>query len=78
VVTVTNKGSSVLTISSITKTGDFVILSKTCGTGLATGASCQVNVAFRPIAAGTRTGSLSIGHNGGASPTRISLTGMGM
>jgi hypothetical protein len=78
VVTVTNKGSSALTISSITKTGDFVVLGKTCGTSLAAGAGCQVKVAFKPIPAGTRTGSLSISHNGGASPAKVSLTGTGM
>jgi hypothetical protein len=78
VISVTNKGSSALTISSITKTGDFVIVSKTCGTSLSAGASCQVNVAFKAIVAGTRTGLLSISHNGGASPAKVSVTGIGI
>ena len=77
-ITVTNKGTSILTISSIVKTSDFIIASKTCGTSLAAGASCKVNVAFKPTAKGTRTGSLSINHNGGASPAKVSLTGTGI
>jgi hypothetical protein len=76
-ITVTNKGSSILTISSIAKTGDFIIASKTCGTSLAVGASCKVNMAFKPTAKGTRTGSLSISHNGGGSPAKVSLIGTG-
>jgi len=76
-ISVTNKGKSLLTISSITKSGDFVIASKTCGTSLAAGASCKVNMAFKPTAKGTRTGSLSISHNGGASPAKVSLVGTG-
>jgi hypothetical protein len=76
-ITITNKGTSILTISSIAKTGDFIITSKTCGTSLAAGTSCKVNMAFKPTALGTRTGSLSITHNGGASPAKVSLTGTG-
>jgi hypothetical protein len=77
-ITVTNKGTSILTLSSIVKTGDFIIISKTCGTSLAAGASCKVNMAFKPTAVGIRTGSLSITHNGGASPAKVSLNGTGI
>jgi hypothetical protein len=78
VVTLTNKGSSILTISSITKTGDFIILSKRCGISLGAGASCTVNVGFKPTATGDRAGSLNVDHNGGASPAKVSLVGTGI
>lgn len=76
-VTMSNKGTTTLTISSISISGNFAIPSKTCGTSLAAATSCKINVNFKPTVTGTRTGSLSIAHNGGGSPTVVSLTGTG-
>ncbi|WP_433306461.1 choice-of-anchor D domain-containing protein [Actinoplanes sp. CA-030573] len=75
-VTVTNSGTTAATVSGVTASGDFA-QTNTCGS-LAVGASCTVTVTFRPTAAGTRTGSVSIASNANNSPTVIALSGSGI
>ena len=72
-VTLTNTGSAAATVSSIATSGDFS-QTNTCGTSIAAGASCTVNVSFRPTASGTRTGTLTVSGN---SPTTVALSGTG-
>ncbi len=80
-VTLTNVGTSSLTIYSIAITGidpgDFA-QTHTCNTKLTKGASCGIKVTFYPSAPGTRTAALSIRDNGGGSPQRVSLSGTGI
>ena len=76
-VTVSNSGTGAASISSITTTGDFGQTS-TCGSTLAAGASCTVNVTFTPTATGARTGTLSIASNAPGSPATVALTGTGV
>src|SRR5207244_1316720 len=80
-VTLKNTGTASLTITSIaitgTNAGDFA-QTHTCGTSLAAGASCSINVTFKPTASGTRTATLSISDNGGGSPQSVPLTGTGV
>jgi hypothetical protein len=80
-VKMTNNGKTILTISDIGITGmdnsDFSISSKTCGGSLKAGASCSLDVTFKPTAKGTRSADLSISDNGGGSPQIVSLTGDG-
>lgn len=75
-VTVTNSGTAAATVSGITVTGDFS-QTNTCGTSIAAGASCTVDVTFRPTASGTRTGDLSIAGNASNGTTTVALTGTG-
>ncbi len=75
-ITMTNTGTAALTIAGITVTGDFAQLN-TCGTGLAAGANCAINVTFTPTAAGSRTGSLTISDNAAGSPQVVNLGGGG-
>jgi hypothetical protein len=79
-VTVSNIGSTALSITSISLTGtnpgDFKY-AKTCGASLAAGSSCTVSVAFQPKAKGARSAGLSIADNGGASPQNVALGGTG-
>ncbi|WP_194924584.1 choice-of-anchor D domain-containing protein [Catenulispora pinisilvae] len=75
-VTVANSGNGAATISSIAATGDFA-QSDNCGSSLAAGASCTVNVTFAPTASGARTGTLSIASNAPNSPATVALTGTG-
>jgi hypothetical protein len=75
-VTMTNNGSTALTISGISTSGDFTQINA-CGTSLAAGTSCQIQVRFHPTATGTRTGKLSVSDNGGGSPQTVTLTGTG-
>jgi hypothetical protein len=82
-VTVSNTGSGAAAISSITATGDFALASSsaqpsTCGSTLAAGASCTVNVTFTPTATGARSGTLSIASNAPGSPATVALTGTGV
>ncbi len=75
-VTVTNSGTSSATVSGVTVTGDYG-QTNTCST-VAAGASCTVSVTFRPTAAGTRTGTLTVKSNANNSPTTVALTGSGI
>ena len=79
-VTVTNKGSVAVNISSISITGlnagDFAE-TNTCGRSIAAGSSCFIRVTFTPTVKGLRTASVSITDNGGGSPQKVSLTGTG-
>lgn len=49
----------------------------TCGASVAIGASCNINVVFKPAATGTLTASLGIADNAFGSPQTVSLTGLG-
>ncbi|MFF2383925.1 choice-of-anchor D domain-containing protein [Streptomyces sp. NPDC058108] len=75
-VKVTNSGTTSATVSGVSASGDFS-QTNNCAT-LAVGASCTVNVGFKPTSGGTRTGSLTVTSNANNSPTTVSLTGSGI
>ncbi len=75
-VTVSNTGTAAATVSGVSVSGDF-LQSNTCGTSIAAGASCTVNVSFRPTASGTRTGTLTVTSNAANNPTTVALSGTG-
>ena len=79
-ITLTNGGTSTMTLNSITLTGtnptDFVELN-TCGSTLAPAVTCSVYVAFKPAAAGAYKAALSIADSGAASPQSVALAGTG-
>ena len=80
-VTVTNSGSSTLSITGITLAGgqaDDFTLSKTCGSTLAAGKSCTVTTSFTPVSAGAKSASISIADNASGSPQSVTLTGTGV
>ena len=74
--TLTNGGTATLDINSITTSGDFAS-TNTCGSTLAAGKSCKINVTFTPTQTGSRTGTLSINDNASNSPQTVSLSGTG-
>jgi len=76
-VTVSNTGGGVLSISSVTSTGDYAQTSTGCS-AITAGASCQISVTFKPTVLGTRTGTLSVTSNGTGSPQTVALTGTGV
>jgi len=80
IVTLTNVGTTSLTISSIaitgTNSGNFG-QSNTCGTSLAVSASCTISVKFRPTATGARSAAISITDNAAGSPQNVALSGTG-
>jgi len=72
-VTLTNTGGAVLTISSITTTGDFSE-SNDCGSQIGPG-SCHISLLFLPTALGNRTGVLSVVDSASGSPHTVNLNG---
>jgi hypothetical protein len=75
-VTVTNTGNAAAAVSAITVSGDYS-QTNTCGSSIAVGASCAVNVTFNPTASGARNGTLTIASNASNSPTTVALSGTG-
>lgn len=59
-VSVSNTGTAAATLSAPAITGDFRIASSTCGTSLASNASCTLSVVFAPTATGIRSGILTL------------------
>jgi ASPM-SPD-2-Hydin domain-containing protein/HYDIN/CFA65/VesB family protein len=82
--TLTNKGNVVLTFTAAPvikgRINDFAITANTCGSTGATvapGQSCTFTMTFKPTATGTRTGTLNISDDGGGSPQKVHLSGVG-
>jgi hypothetical protein len=75
-VTLTNTGTAVLNIASITIDSVFD-LTDDCGAVLAVNATCTLSVSFSPTAEGAATGSVEITDDSSHSPQTISLTGTG-
>jgi hypothetical protein len=79
-ITLTNAGAGAVTITGIaitgTDAGDFA-QTHTCGTSVASGGRCFINVTFTPSITGARTAQVSISDNGGGSPQKVNLTGTG-
>ncbi len=77
-ITLSSTGTSSVTINGITITGanatDFSE-NGNCSAVLGAGASCQVTVIFKPLAAGNRSASISISDNAAGNPHSVSLTG---
>ncbi|HXB99915.1 MAG TPA: choice-of-anchor D domain-containing protein [Terriglobales bacterium] len=78
-VTLKNGGTVTLDITSIATTGAFnYAAGKTaCGTTLAAGKTCQIEVSFAPTQVGANTGTLTIYDNASNSPQTVTLSGTG-
>jgi hypothetical protein len=80
VVGLSNTGTDTLTITSIAvigaNSGDFS-QTNTCGGSVAAGSSCNINITFKPTAAGARIASVSIADDAANSPHSVALTGTG-
>jgi methionine-rich copper-binding protein CopC len=80
-VTVTNTGPLALPITSITlSTSGSQPFSQTnnCGTSIAAGASCTLNVTFDPSAIGSISSTLSINVGNGVATQTVALSGTGI
>jgi len=79
-ITLTNTDTVAVAIQGVSFTGvakgDYS-QTNTCGSSVAKGASCSINVTFKPTATGTRTAKVSIADFGGGSPQTVQLTGTG-
>jgi Abnormal spindle-like microcephaly-assoc'd, ASPM-SPD-2-Hydin len=80
-VTVANKGTVAVSFTGFailgTNVADFLISSNSCGTSLAAGAHCVVQIKFKPTATGARSATLNGSDNGGGSPQKVLLAGSG-
>ena len=76
-ISVTNTGTESLSVTSITASGDFA-QTNTCGTQLAVGAVCVINVTFSPTAIWTRSGTVLLVDNANLNPAQVvCVAGMG-
>lgn len=77
--TIRNVGTATATILAVNNSnaGEFPLASTTCGGALAVNATCVINVAFSPSAAGARGATLAITSDGAGSPQSIHLSGSG-
>jgi hypothetical protein len=84
-VTLTNNNSAAIAFSGINVTGgapaaadtDFTSPSNTCGTSIAAGASCTINVVFTPSVAAVESANLVITDADTSSPQTVTLSGTG-
>jgi ASPM-SPD-2-Hydin domain-containing protein len=75
-VVATNTGAMPLFLG-ISTSAEF-LKSTNCPLRLAAGASCTVNVSFKPTATGVQSGSLLLADNAAGSPQDVSLSGTGV
>ena len=79
-ITITNAGTTALTLSSITVAGtdasEFA-LTNNCASSIAAGATCTISIAFAPTYAGSAAANVSIADNASGSPQLIPLAGTG-
>jgi hypothetical protein len=74
--TLSNTGSTALSISSIAITGSTTFSqTNTCGASVAAGGSCTIGVTFRPLGIGSFSGDVSVSDSGGGSPQQVPLSG---
>lgn len=75
-ITLTNKGSTPLSISSIKISGHFG-MGDACEGSVAAGANCEINVTFNPTAAGIQQGLVMIVDSASSKPQVIEVSGLG-
>jgi hypothetical protein len=76
-VTVSNPGTSAVSVSSVSVTGGFSQTS-TCGSSIAAGGSCTVSVKFAPTSGGSQTGTLTVTTSAPGGPLAVALSGTGV
>ena len=74
--TLSNSGSTAVTISNVTVSAQFVV-SSNCGSSVAANGSCPIYVYFYPTASGPATGTLTVTDNATNSPQTSALSGTG-
>lgn len=75
-ITLTNSGTATLTIASIAASANFAETNN-CGSTLAAGANCTINVTLTPNTTGSVSGTVSFTDNAAGSPQTVSLSGTG-
>jgi hypothetical protein len=79
-ITVTNVGSTAVSITGIAITGpqaNSFSQANNCGTSLAGGAACTIAVTFTPPSTGVSNGTIAVSDNGGGNQQTVRLSGTG-
>ena len=76
-VTVTNGGTSPITVSSIVASANFSVTATPCGTQIVAGTPCVITVTFKPTTTGPITGTLTLTDNDVTGTQTIALSGTG-
>ncbi len=76
-ITATNDGTSTITFSSITASGDFAETDNCVASPLQPTTNCTINVTFKPTSTNSSVGALTITDNAPGSPQIVLLTGSG-
>ncbi|WP_124848090.1 S-layer family protein [Acidipila sp. EB88] len=78
-ITATNSGGVAVTLNTATVTGSsYSIAGNNCGSTLAAGASCSVQITFTPTTAGAASGSFALSGQYNGSPATVPLNGTGV
>jgi hypothetical protein len=72
-----NEGTTQVTVSSVSTTGDFAITANYCTDGVKPNSHCYVDVVFSPTQSGALSGTLTFVDNATGSPQTASLSGTG-
>ncbi|GIH07654.1 hypothetical protein Rhe02_57210 [Rhizocola hellebori] len=75
-ITIANTGSVAASVTSIAAASQFG-QTNNCGSSIAAGASCTVNVTFSPTSAGAKTGTLTVNSNATNPTLTVNLSGTG-
>jgi hypothetical protein len=77
VATVTNNGTTPVSIISIVAAGDYS-QTNTCGTSIAVGGNCTMNVTFTPSSSGARAGRITLSDSDPTNLQTFTLNGTGV
>jgi hypothetical protein len=77
-ITVTSSGGAPAQLQNPILSGDYQLISDSCGSTLAPGATCVLQVAFAPAATGIRAGLLTLPANVSGGQVTVSLSGTGV
>ncbi len=75
-VTLSNSGSAILTVGTVSTGGSFS-QSNNCSGGIAPGNTCTITISFIPTSPGTQTGTLTITDNDPGITQTVNLSGVG-
>jgi 6-phosphogluconolactonase (cycloisomerase 2 family) len=77
-VTLTNTGTTTLTITSVAASGDYGETDTCAGQSIKAGKSCTITVTFTPSSTGTIAGALTVVDAAATSPQVVAVTGTGV
>ena len=75
--TLKNTGTTAITVSAVTVSGDYGETNTCKGKSIAAGKTCAIKVSFSPSATGTLAGAVTVTDGAATSPQVVALTGTG-